>query len=49
MVKPEKFGHLQLVYHFTVPLAQLSKALEFPQLISMELPNTVTLQMQKVN
>ena len=20
MVKPEKFGHLRLVYHFTVPL-----------------------------
>ena len=20
MVKPEKFGHLHLVYHFTVPL-----------------------------
>ena len=22
MVKPEKFGHLHLVYHFTVPLMQ---------------------------
>ena len=22
MVKPEHFGHLHLVYHFTVPLAQ---------------------------
>ena len=21
MVKPEKFGHLHLVYHFTVPLS----------------------------
>ena len=30
-------------------LTQLLKALEFPQLISMELPNTVSLQMQKVN
>ena len=24
MVKPEKFGHLHLVYHFTVPLRTLS-------------------------
>ena len=23
MVKPEKFGHLHLVYHFTVPLSPL--------------------------
>ena len=23
MVKPEKFGHLHLVYHFTVPLIVL--------------------------
>ena len=28
--------------------SRLSEALEFPQLISMELPNTVELQMQKV-
>ena len=21
MVKPEKFGHLHLVYHFTIPLS----------------------------
>ena len=25
MVKPEKFGHLHLVYHFTVPLSKLPK------------------------
>ena len=25
MVKPEKFGHLHLVYHFTVPLSAFSK------------------------
>ena len=24
MVRPEKFGHLHLVYHFTVPLRQAS-------------------------
>ena len=30
-------------------LTRLSKALDFPQLISMELPNTVAFQMQKVN
>ena len=30
-------------------LTQLLKALEFPQLISMELLNTVLLQMQKLN
>ena len=24
MVKPEKFGHLHLVYHFTVPLKKTS-------------------------
>ena len=24
MVKPEKFGHLHLVYHFTVPLILLN-------------------------
>ena len=23
MVKPEKFGHLHLVYYFTVPLSRL--------------------------
>ena len=22
MVKPEKFGHLHLVYHFTIPLSK---------------------------
>ena len=22
MVKPEKFGHLHLVYHFTIPLTK---------------------------
>ena len=25
MVKPEKFGHLDLVYHFTVPLMFLNQ------------------------
>ena len=25
MVKPEKFGHLHLVYHFTVPLTISTK------------------------
>ena len=28
MVKPEKFGHLHLVYHFTVPLRVLSQVNE---------------------
>ena len=30
MVKPEKFGHLHLVYHFTVPLSKyvFSKVIE---------------------
>ena len=23
MIKPEKFGHLHLVYHFTIPLRKL--------------------------
>ena len=23
MIKPEKFGHLHLVYHFTIPLTNL--------------------------
>ena len=37
MVKPEKFGHLHLVYHFTVPLKnrrQISRLLlsEFKQI-----------------
>ena len=28
MAKPEKFGHLHLVYHFTVPLkAKFNKAI----------------------
>ena len=27
MVKPEKFGHLHLVYHFTVPLSVCNKVL----------------------
>ena len=30
MVKPEKFGHLHLVYHFTVPL----KAFHSPKIVS---------------
>ena len=25
MIKPEKFGHLHLVYHFTVPLSIFSQ------------------------
>ena len=25
MVKPEKFGHLHLAYHFTVPLSYLNE------------------------
>ena len=28
MVKPEKFGHLHLVYYFTVPLTMLGKGLQ---------------------
>ena len=31
MVKPEKFGHLHLVYHFTVPLKFFIKPFEVPQ------------------
>ena len=33
MVKPEKFGHLHLVYHFTVPLSNIG--LDKSQLSSM--------------
>ena len=28
MVKPEKFGHLQLVYHFIVPIIFFKKTLD---------------------
>ena len=35
--------------HQKTNLTRFSKALEFPHLISMELPNTVTFQMQKLN
>ena len=31
MVKPKKFGHLHLVYHFTAPLKAFIKAFEAPQ------------------
>ena len=36
MVKPEKFGHLQLVYHFTIPLipSYLLKVTQFLRKIS---------------
>ena len=35
MVKPEKFGHLHLVYHFTVPLNE-DQVLEPPPLVTYE-------------
>ena len=28
MVKPEKFGHLHIAYHFTVPLREYSRIKE---------------------
>ena len=38
MVKPEKFGHLHLVYHFTVPLnILLSKSYHMFSLIALHL------------
>ena len=30
MVKPEKFGYLHLVYHFTVPLSEASESVIVP-------------------
>ena len=29
MLKPEKFDHLHLVYHFTVPLSKLDQIRKF--------------------
>ena len=29
MVKPEKFGHFHLVYHFTVPLNTKHQSIKF--------------------
>ena len=34
MVKPEKFGHLHLVYHFTVPLKR-SEVVSFADIIKI--------------
>ena len=44
MAKPEKFGRLHLVYHFTVPLSQYEKSiphlLSFLKQIKFELHNS---------
>ena len=32
MVKPEKFGHLHLVYHFTVPLKKKKQVINYNML-----------------
>ena len=44
MPKPEKFGRLHLVYHFTVPLSQYEKSiphlLSFLKQIKFELHNS---------
>ena len=36
MVKPERFGHLHLVYHFTVPLSRMAtrEATRIPSMLS---------------
>ena len=36
-IKPEKFGHLHLVYHFTVPLTviELQKGFSYRQYITI--------------
>ena len=34
-VKPEKFDHLHLVYHFTVPLTALTAIKKFPYLFTL--------------
>ena len=39
MVKPEKIGHLHLVYHFTVPSRVLARYLQVSTII-----NTITRQ-----
>ena len=47
MVKPEKFGHLHLVYHFAVPLRQIEWRIQNGSITNGVLPVT-TLFLSKI-